>query len=489
MFSNEQILNIFELCNPWWKSNSFPKSKNYDFKRNDYYRVKKLIDTKTTNSILLSGLRRVGKTTIMNQFISEFLLAGMNPQNIIYITFDHPIIKILDISNILNAYNTIYPIKEKIKNGEKIWIFLDEVQYSEELPTWINSVQYIPNINIMATCSAKPINENKNDNIFKLFADTIHMVPLSFYEYCSFIKVDDKPDFSKILSKKMSTLSDDEINFLVKETEKIAPHFTRYLYLGGFPEFIANSSNPQDMKLRRNDAVTKIIKADLQEVYSIRNVKQVEKVFLYLCLKSSYAINIEKMSKQLDNMNKISIHNYLDFLTCGNIIYDSEPVPLNGEIHYKSRPKVYIADASIRNAVLLTDKTVSSDSEIDNMVEAVIYRHFIKTFGNKAQQTGYYRKALGNHSEIDIISKFDNSYFICDVQYVDNPVITTDDIFFETANSSRHNIDAAILVTKKLDDFGLWSEKTKTPIIRIPACTFLYMLGQLEVENLFNSIE
>lgn len=487
MFSSERLIDILELYNPWWKLDKVTDFKVSNYYRTTYFSVLNQIKNDLNINILLKGLRRIGKSTIMHQIIEHLLKEGTNPHNIIYLSYVHPIIKICDFLKCLEIYNLVYPIYDKLQSKEKIWLFIDEVQYSEELVEWIekNRSQY-PNLAIIASSSAQPIIEQKSQNAktgnkeLEKYFKIIKMTPFNFYEYCQFLKLDNLPDLSNFDISQSSIF---DICKHINTSEVIFNHFKRYLLVGGFPEFIKGSKDFNDLTLKRFDIVSKIIKPDLNELYNIRNVRQAEKVFLYLCINSSKAINVESLSRTLGQMNKISINNYIEFLKCSNLINDSEPVPINGEIRYKNRPKIYMQDGAIRNAILFTDKTIPNEAEMDSIVEAVLYRHFLSTFDKNAKQIGYYRKAIGNHSEIDIVTQFDDSILLCDVQYTDNPSISKDDIFYEIANSPKHKVSNAILVTKNKSDFGVCDFSTRVPIIKIPACTIMYILGYMESIN------
>ena len=56
-------------------------------------------------------MRRVGKTTILYQIIDHLIDEGINPRNILYATFDNPILKLVNAENVLSIYETMYPLE------------------------------------------------------------------------------------------------------------------------------------------------------------------------------------------------------------------------------------------------------------------------------------------------------------------------------------------------------------------------------------------
>lgn len=61
--------------------------------------------------VVLSGVRRVGKTTIMYQIIEQLIDEGINPKNILYVTFDNPILKLINAHKVLSIYEELHSIK------------------------------------------------------------------------------------------------------------------------------------------------------------------------------------------------------------------------------------------------------------------------------------------------------------------------------------------------------------------------------------------
>ena len=103
---------------------------------------------------VLSGARRVGKTTIMYQMIDELLDKGINPKNILYVSYDNPIIKLVNVETVLSIYESLYPIE-----GNR-YLFLDEIQYTEHWELWMKVIyDSRKDIRLTATGSASPILE------------------------------------------------------------------------------------------------------------------------------------------------------------------------------------------------------------------------------------------------------------------------------------------------------------------------------------------
>ena len=94
----------------------------------------------------------MGKSTIMYQMIETLLKRGISPRNILYVSFDNPIIKLVNVDEVLNTYETLYPIE-----GEK-YLFFDEIQYTDNWELWMKVIyDSRKDIKLTATGSASPV--------------------------------------------------------------------------------------------------------------------------------------------------------------------------------------------------------------------------------------------------------------------------------------------------------------------------------------------
>ena len=90
IISKEQILKVLSAYNPWWKTGTTNPTLTKTYKRFAFYEaMKRLEQTDIKRTVVLTGTRRVGKTTIQYQMIDTLLKKGVNPQKIVFISLDH----------------------------------------------------------------------------------------------------------------------------------------------------------------------------------------------------------------------------------------------------------------------------------------------------------------------------------------------------------------------------------------------------------------
>lgn len=208
-----------------------------------------------------------------------------------------------------------------------------------------------------------------------------------------------------------------------------------------------------------------------------------EKLFLYLCMNSTEIFNATTAAKELENTSIVTIESYIKALEMSNLIYLAKPMDVGSKGALKGKPKIFIADAAIRNAVLMIDDVLSDEKELGAMVETTVYKHMVSFFQGSSASLGYFRKAKDNQKEVDVVVELPRQKILCEVKYRNNSRIAATDAIVELCQDERSKVTDAFLVTKRLDDFGVTNHETMIPILRVPATAFLYILGKAEAEE------
>lgn len=473
----ERLLKVLYSFNSWWVNGNVPRDSTKPVKRFAYFEAHKVLDHPTIRrSIILSGARRVGKTTILYQLIEGLLDSEVPAKNILYVSFDHPILKLFTMDEILEVY------EENVSGtSEDLYFFFDEVHYTGQWDTWMKILyDHRKTCKIVATGSASPILVAQTAESGVGRWAVIKIPTLSFYEYCELVGVSDKPVLpSKIKPTSLSHLPPKELEDIMRSLAVLQKYFHRYLLVGGFPEIALSDDIPFAQRVLREDVVDKVLKRDLTVLFNVRNVAELEKVFIYLCIHSSNLIAVDTIAKEI-GVARATVSNYINLLEAANLIYVSNPVIVGGKKVLKTKPKVYIADAAIRNAVLMLDDVLSDPNEMGIMVETTVYKHVAAFYYRQQTRVGYYRQA-GSDKEIDVVVDWPTGKIFIEVKYRENITMSGKEAIIEMANQEGNN--AAIVITKRTDDYGFLGIDTSTPIIRIPAFAFLYLLGHAEKQG------
>ena len=470
--TKEQILKVLKAFNPWWITGVVHPDFTKTYRRFAYYEaMKRLEQTDLRRAVVLSGTRRVGKTTIQYQMIDTLLKKGIPPQSIIFISMDHPMLKLSGLNDILECYHAnIWP-------GPNCYYFFDEIQYASDWDKWMKTIYDLqPSTQMVATGSASPALMKGNSESGAGRWSVIQVPTLSFYEYCALIGAE-VPDLGpEIRPTAFSHMSQQERTGIMLKLEGVQNHFMRYLQVGGFPELALASNDLMAQQIMREDVVDKVLKRDLPALYNIRSATELERIFLYLCNVSSEIVSFTAISKELGGVSRPTVENYINYLESANLIYQSWPVEMGGRKVLKAQPKIYIADAAIRNAVLMDDDILTNPIELGKMVETAVYKHAAAFYYQQATRVGYYRGGRKN-KEIDVVVDYPNiKNILIEVKYREQAPIPDDSAICELCGEAS----ASIIVTKRSDDYGSHHAPNGKELIRIPAFAFLYLLGNAE---------
>lgn len=277
--TKEGIFKVLSAFNPWWKSGSISDKMAKTYKRFAFHEAMKwLQQTNLRRTVILTGTRRVGKTTIQYQMIEWLLKSGIQPQKIVFISMDHPMLKLAGINDILECYHeSIYPEQDT-------YYFFDEVQYAQDWDKWLKTIYDVqPDTHIVATGSASPALMKGNQESGAGRWTVIQVPTMSFYEYCELLNLD-RPQLPPSLKiTQMLHMTYQEQAGIMLQLSKVQNYFIRYLQVGGFPELALADNDLMAQQIMREDVVDKVLKRDLPSLYNIRNATELERIFLYLC--------------------------------------------------------------------------------------------------------------------------------------------------------------------------------------------------------------
>lgn len=472
IISKENILRVLSTYNPWWKTGSVSEGFSKTYKRFAFHEAMKRLNEKDIRrTVILTGTRRVGKTTIQYQMIEYLLKHGVEPRKIIYISMDHPMLKLSGFADVLDCYHAnIYPEKD-------VYYFFDEVQYAQDWAGWLKTIYDTqPATHVVATGSASPALMKGTQESGAGRWSVISVPTMSFYEYCELLNLDRPilPQNLKVTA--MLSMTQAERAQIMLQLSKVQNYFIRYLQVGGFPELALAKNDILAQQVMREDVVDKVLKRDLPALYPIRNATELERIFLYLCNVSSEIVAVDTITRELGGVSRPTVERYIDYLESANLIYQSWPVGSENKKVLKARPKIYIADAAIRNAVLMDDSILSDPIEMGKIVETAVYKHVAAFYYPNAASVGYYRGGKKN-KEIDIVVDYGSAKnILIEVKYREGAPVPNDDAIIELCREAA----AGIIVTKNSTDFGVHNAPNGKELLRIPAFAFLYLLGHAE---------
>ena len=306
-----------------------------------------LVAAKDTEFIkVITGVRRSGKSTLLLMYKDYLLANGVKEENIIYINFESA--KFDDI----RTYKELYEYVETRIQKNKVYILLDEVQNVEAWEKAINSFNVDFDVDIYITGSNAYLLSSELSTLLSGRYIEIKMYPLSFKEYLKFNNY---------------------------QNDNLEEKFMEYLKYGGLPAITLIRDNDELVLSYLNDIYNTIVKKDVIDRNSIKDIALLENIIKYLSNNIGSSISSNKISDYL-NSNKIveksnhqTIDNYLNMLEKSYIVYKADRTDIKSKALLKTLGKYYISDTGIRN-IILGFRNINEGHLLENVVYLELLR-------------------------------------------------------------------------------------------------------------------
>ena len=325
------IQRALSFWNGWWYGESVPDS----IPRKEY--LDDLIPLLDLREILvLMGIRRSGKSTLLYQMI-DHLLKTMPPRNICYINFDDdaliPFVR--DPDFLQTVYETYL---EEQEPAGRVFLFFDEIRNLENWEAWVKKM-YDRNrdVKFIITGSSSSLLRKEYASLLTGRIITTEIYPLSFGEYLTFTDLD---------------LAGNALGYLLNRKPAIKRKLTGYMKYGGFPEVVLQEVERFKIEQLKN-YFTGIIARDVLMRYSLRDASKIEGLS-HLLLTS---IATPASARRLGNTLGISPHTVLDYIRILEEVYLVQTLPFFSyslKEQVSRQKKVYCIDSGIKNAISFT---------------------------------------------------------------------------------------------------------------------------------------
>jgi len=307
---------------------------------------------------------------------------------------------------------------------------------------------------------------------------TVPVPTLSFYEFIH-IRGERIPEISsRLRPRDFFEASSGDLSEAADALRPLLPLFQRYLVAGGFPETARQEDLELCQRLLREDVVERVLKRDMTALFGVRNINDLEKLFIYLCLHTGGILGHKTIADALET-SRVTVSNHLTLLEQANLIYCLPPVRMGGKKVLKAQNKYYLVDAALRNAVLLrSEEVLTKPQELGLIVETTVLRHLYAYYYRDTPEITYWRDAASN-KEVDIIVRSPAYHLPFEVKYREDASLGSADGL--AIYSAQEGIKQAYMVTKRERDFGVEDlQGIDTKFLKIPAHILCYLLGQAE---------
>ena len=345
--------------------------------KRDYY-LKELIDRIDNQLIkIITGIRRCGKSYLLNVIFKNYLIKqGIDEEHILQLSLDENKNKKYLDPDVLDEY-----IRSLIKDKNKYYILLDEIQEVKDFESVLIGFMHMSNVDIYVTGSNSKFLSSDIVTEFRGRGDEIRVYPLSFAEFYS--------------------VYDDSYEIALSE----------YYTYGGLPlTVLAKTDNAKInyLKMQRDNVYIN----DIVDRNKVQNKEELEILTQIIASDVGCLTNPLKLSNNFKERDKTAtmtdktIYNYLGYLQDAFMIEKARRFDVRGKKFIETPQKYYFTDMGIRNSFL----DFRQSEEISHTMENVIYielkkRGYNVDVGSVEIREGNAKKQL----EIDFVANKGNN--------------------------------------------------------------------------------
>ena len=289
---------------------------------------------------ILAGIRRCGKSTILDMLREELLANGVRPEQVIERRYTS-----LDLSDLPAAKDMYQDIKADLNVTGRNYLLLDEVQEIEGWEKAINSLLELGNTDIYVTGSNSKLMSSEISTYLTGRYVTIPVFPLSFQEYLTF--------------KAGSSLSQKEL-------------LNEYIRYGGFPIVALGTYDEHTAYQIIEGIYHSVISNDIARRHSITNQELFNRVVRFIIenVGKNFSANsiVKFLKSEGRSLTVETIYNYLEWLEKAFVIYRCQRYDLQGKAVLKTQEKFYLADPALKYCMMgFNPKSIAS------MLENIVY--------------------------------------------------------------------------------------------------------------------
>lgn len=289
---------------------------------------------------ILAGIRRCGKSTLLEMLRDDLLKSGTAADHIISMHYT-----LENIDNSMTASDMYQRVKAQMTGEGKYYLLLDEVQEIDGWEKAVNSLLEEANTDIYVTGSNSRLMSGEISTYLTGRYILLPVYTLSFAEYLEF--------------KKQSGLSPREL-------------LNDYIRKGGFPIVALGDFDERSAYQIVEGIYTSVITNDITRRHNITNFDLFNRVVRYVVENTGKTFSANAIAKFLKSEGRAlsveAVYNYLSWLEKAFVIYRCQRYDLQGKSVLKTQEKFYLADSSLKYCIMGFDP-----KSIAAMLENIVY--------------------------------------------------------------------------------------------------------------------
>ena len=444
--------------------------------------------------VSVTGPRRVGKTTLLQQCIQKIIADAPDPaaqaQRIVYFSMQDPLLDFPGF-NQDKFFNDLIAAAVRASRQGVTYLFLDEIQ---RFPRWeLYLKKYydlkMPVRIVVSGSASTPIFKKSRESLLGRIKD-FHVLPFSFREWIFYKETPvnlggDAIQISTVTASLGRSLQAESIErihevaasmYFVMGGNTSITKIETYLHEGGFPEVWALPTQLAKQEYLYQNQVERVIFEDLLLAAEFRKPEMLRRFYLGLLKDPGRETNLTQLSKSIE-LSRTTIESYFPLLEATDLVWR-----LHKHTSTKATPKAgnfktYLVDLAVRNAVmkLSQEQMVADPTLMGAYAENVVANHLRRWPG--LVELGYWRVHTGKaHDEIDFIVDLGHTRIAIEVKYRNE--VQHKDVLKAARLAHDHGCAACVVVSKEAmssQEVNTLRSSAQLPLAIVPLAAFLML--------------
>lgn len=299
---------------------------------------------------IITGMRRSGKSGLLELTRQELLARSVNGQNIIFINFES--LRYEALRNYQALYAEIVDRAEQTQG--RLYILLDEIQEVDGWEWVVNSLRVDFDCDLYVTGSNARLLSGELATLLAGRYVEIRVYPLDFKEYLNFA-------------------AGNEVEAKLTRQEQ----FSHFVHFGGLPGIHQIKWEESRIMQYLNDIYNSVLLKDVVARHKIRDTELLERIVFYLMDNIGNTFSAKTISDFLKNQGrKLStetVYNYLKALESAFLIHKAARFDIKGKRILETQEKYYLADIGLRHAVM-----GYRDNDIAGVLENIVFMELLR---------------------------------------------------------------------------------------------------------------
>ncbi|MCX5971239.1 MAG: ATP-binding protein [Coprothermobacterota bacterium] len=321
--------------------------------------------------VVIKGVHRCGKSTLMAQIIKALLARGEKPTAILRVNLEEPLFSSEYSTDLLEQIYRLW--RERVQPEGRCLLFLDEVQNIPGWEGWVRGRIDTEDLKVFVTGSSSQLLSREVGTKLTGRQVSFEVFPLSFLEYLRF--------------KGMEAITP-----LEYEANKAAirRYFADYLQYGGFPEVVLKEA-VEDKDLLLKNYFEDLLFRDIVARHEVRDVANLRNLAVYLLTNIARTTSINKLRRNF-SISQDKTEHYVSAILESYLLSRLQMFSYSLKSTLRAGFKPYAVDTGLRNRVAF-----SFSEDLGWLAENVVYAHLVRE-----HEEVYF---LADHGETDFIVK------------------------------------------------------------------------------------